>query len=115
MFTFIATILLFYLIWLLIKPLLVNYARRKYQEKVNDMFSQAFGQAAGNRRDRYSAPRAKQKHKVFSKDEGEYVEFEEIEIKEEFHSNDPVNSTHTPPNYTPREPQVSDADWEEID
>ena len=48
--------------------------------------------------------------KIFSRDEGEYVEFEEIEVTADHHRA-PSNQDSA---YTPREPQVSDADWEEI-
>ena len=43
MLEFFGTILILYLIWILVKPLLLRYAQRKYTEKVNDMFNQAFG------------------------------------------------------------------------
>ncbi|MCM1355473.1 MAG: DUF4834 family protein [Staphylococcus sp.] len=120
MLTFIATILILYIVWLLVKPILLSYAQRKYREKVNDMFNQAFGaqrqsypgqgeararQAEGARRNkRYRAP----KQKIFSREDGEYVEFEEIEVTTTEYRSAADSS------YTPREPQVSDADWEEI-
>lgn len=122
MVTFFATILIIYLLWLLIKPLVLNYARRKYAQKVNDMFNQAFGANGpafgGDRRERAGQqyggyrqpPRSpRRKKKIFSRDEGEYVEFEEIEVKAEYKS-----ASSSDPSYTPREPQVSDADWEDI-
>lgn len=125
MLTFLATIFIIYLLWILIKPLLMSYARRKYAEKVNDMFNQAFGggqpfgagQAyAGRnatqdpRRARRETPRSPgRKKKIFSREEGEYIEFEEIEVRTEYRSTSAKDSS-----YTPREPQVSDADWEEI-
>lgn len=118
--TFIITLIILYLLWILLKPLLMNYARRKYQEKVNDMFNQAFGGGtragsggAYRRQDggRNTPPRYQQgrKKKIFSRDEGEYIEFEEIEVTTEYRY-----TSSSDPNYTPREPQVSDADWEEI-
>ncbi|MBD5266342.1 MAG: DUF4834 family protein [Duncaniella sp.] len=122
--TFIITLIILYLLWLLLKPLLMNYARRKYQQKVNDMFNQAFGggtgAASGNpfgssyassAGQRNAPPRYKQgrKKKIFSRDEGEYIEFEEIEVTTEYRY-----TSSSDPKYTPREPQVSDADWEEI-
>lgn len=123
--TFILTIIIIYLVWLLVKPLLMRYAQRKYQEKVNDMFNQAFGgggraasstsygpfsgQRPGEER-RYQQQRYPgRKKKIFSRDEGEYVEFEEIEVEADYRS-----ASTADPGYTPREPQVSDADWEEI-
>lgn len=125
MLTFLATIFIIYLLWILVKPLLMSYARRKYAEKVNDMFNQAFGggqpfgtgqtQAGRNgssnpRGGRREAPRYPgRKKKIFSREEGEYIEFEEIEVRTEYRSASAKDSS-----YTPREPQVSDADWEEI-
>lgn len=123
MLTILATIFIVYLLWFLVKPLLLTYARRKYQEKVNDMFNQAFGggapfggQAYGRnasdaRNGRAGAPRKPAgKKKIFSREEGEYIEFEEIEVTTEYYS----STSASDPSYTPREPQVSDADWEEI-
>lgn len=115
MLTFFGTILILYLVWLLVKPLLFNYAQRKYREKINDMFGQAFNQQGFGRQTSSSSSsgqpprRPGVKRKIFSRDEGEYVEFEEIEVSAEYRS-----SEQSDPSYTPREPQVSDADWEEI-
>lgn len=121
--TFIATIIIIYLVWLLVKPMLMRYAQRKYQEKVNDMFNQAFGggRSASSSYGPFSSPSndapprrearnyPRRKKKIFSRDEGEYVEFEEIEVTADHRAASSSDST-----YTPREPQVSDADWEEI-
>ncbi|WP_303274207.1 DUF4834 family protein, partial [uncultured Duncaniella sp.] len=60
------------------------------------------------RRESRNYPRRKKK--IFSRDEGEYVEFEEIEVTADHHRA-PSNQDSA---YTPCEPQVSDADWEEI-
>ena len=122
--TFIATIIIIYLVWLLLKPMLMRYARRKYQEKVNDMFNQAFGggRSASSSYGPFSSPRndapprresrnyPRRKKIIFLRDEGEYVEFEEIEVTADHHRA-PSNQDSA---YTPCEPQVSDADWEEI-
>ena len=120
MLTFFGTILILYLVWLLVKPLLLNYARRKYTQKVNDMFNQAFGQQTGYQR----APnpdshfgggqhrrRPYGKKKIFSREDGEYVEFEEVKVDFDSTARKPERKD---PAYTPREPQISDADWEEI-
>lgn len=124
MFTAILTIFVVYFLWLVVKPLVARYMRRKFQQKVNDMFRQSFGgQAQGfpfgdaydareqgdrQQRQQYSHGR---KEKIFSRDEGEYVEFEEVVVKvtEESGSRPSGNA-----GYTPREPQISDAEWEEI-
>lgn len=119
MLTFFGTILILYLVWLIVKPLLLSYAQRKYTQKVNDMFNQTFGGGTGfssgaspfgqHRRQQHQPQRRK---KIFSRDEGEYVDFEEIEVKTEFSASETTEKQG--PSYTPREPQVSDADWEEI-
>lgn len=118
MFTFLATILIIYLIWLLVKPLVVSYLHRKYTQRVNDMFGQAFGTPppgaeSGRRRtsgnNGYNPYGQRMKRKIFSRDEGEYVDFEEIDVKVDYYSTETSGKKHSP-----REPQVSDAEWEEI-
>lgn len=116
MFTLIFTILIVYLGWLVVKPLVAAYMRRSFARRVSNMFGQAFdptgqggfGQGAP-RRD--NAPQRPPRRKIFSREEGEYVEFEEVTV----HTS---ASTSTPPPHnaphTPREPQVSDAEWEEV-
>ena len=59
------------------------------------------------------APRHQQRRKkIFSREDGEYVEFEEIDVKVDYRAQETAEK-HGPA-YTPREPQVSDAEWEEI-
>lgn len=112
--------------WLVVKPLVARYMRRKFQQKVNDMFRQAMGGGPGgaSAADPFEAYRRQQqqaqqqarrgsKRKIFSRDEGEYVEFEEVHIQADYTS-DASSSTRPGSGYTPREPQVSDAEWEEI-
>ena len=43
MVTLIASILIVYVFWLVIKPWLARYARRKMEQRVRDMFSSQFG------------------------------------------------------------------------
>lgn len=128
MFSILFTIFIVYLLWLIVKPFLVVYTRHKYQQKVNEMFNQTFGggQAPGGQpygdggssrqsRNGGANPRSaysRMKKKIFSRDEGEYVEFEEIEVSVDDRRRDASTSSSSA--YTPREPQVSDADWEEI-
>lgn len=118
MLEFFGTILILYLVWLLVKPLLLSYARRKYTEKVNDMFNQAFGGQAGFRQgaspfgQQASQRRQQPKKKIFSREDGEYVEFEEVDVKTDFKASEKAENSDR--SYTPRESQVSDADWEEI-
>lgn len=119
MLTFFGTILILYLVWLLVKPLLLSYARRKYTQKVNDMFNQAFGQQTGYHTGGASpfgqrtAPRQQpRRKKIFNREDGEYVEFEEIDVKVDYQAT--TEEHRDTSSYNPREPQVSDADWEEI-
>lgn len=121
MLTLFGTIIFVYVMWLVVKPLAARYMRRKFQQKVNDMFRQAMGGAAGgapfgayggNGATKQPQPEKPAKRKIFSKDEGEYIEFEEVQIHVEY--TETTVSDSQSPAYTPREPQVSDADWEEI-
>ncbi len=113
MFTLIFTILIVYFLWLVAKPLISAFLRRRFQQKVNDFFRQSYGDAfgmnpggTGQGRKKQDAPRQQRRSKIFTSDVGEYVEFTEIEGKVEY--------TITDPSYTPREPQVSDAEWEDV-
>lgn len=107
--------------WLVVKPLVASYMRRKFRQKVNDMFRQAMGGAPGQGGDPFGAYRQNTqqpsgkpvKRKIFSRDEGEYIEFEEVQIHVEYTETTTSATTDTRA-YTPREPQVSDAVWEEI-
>lgn len=112
--------------WLVVKPLVARYMKRKFQQKVNDMFRQAMGGDAfgagayGNQQGAYGQreqePRAsrERKRKIFSRDEGEYIEFEEIHVTADYTSQQDTSAPRNKRAYTPREPQVSDAEWEEI-
>lgn len=130
--TIICTLLIVYLGWYLVKPLvgrlIVWWLKRKMSRAFGDAFSGG-GTPYGSRRasDRPGpAPRQARKGKIFGRDEGEYVEFEDIAVSSaecQAHGNDfghdPRQSSaahgakHGP--YTPREPQVSDAEWVDID
>ena len=128
MFTFFGTIILVYFLWLVVKPWVARYMRRKFQQKVNDMFRQAYGGPTQGfpfgddyevqaRQAREQQARQRQPHrKVFSREDGEYVEFEEVQVKAEYTTASSSDSSQPDkPDYTPREPQISDAEWEEID
>ncbi len=118
MFTAIITIFVVYFLWLVAKPWLARYMRRKMQQKVNDMFRQTFAFDAQSEprqqqsRQRQEPPRGPRR-KIFSRDEGEYIEFEEVTVR----TGDPASSQASATDkraYTPREPQISDAEWEEV-
>lgn len=125
MFTAIITIFVVYFLWLVAKPWLARYMRRKVQQKVNDMFRQSFGGAHAQgfpfgtqsdsrqqARQRQESPRG-HRRKIFSRDEGEYIDFEEVTVR-----TDDTASSQTSASgkraYTPREPQITDAEWEEV-
>lgn len=128
MVTLIASILIVYVFWLVIKPWLARYARRKMEQRVRDMFSSQFGvdmeparderrqgSSAGRsynpfesffgRRQAGDEPRRRRRGRKMPEGIGEYVEFVEIDI--------PMPPPAPSP-YTPREPQISDAEWHEI-
>lgn len=121
MLTLLATIFIIYLIWILIKPMVISYARRKYTERINDFFGQAFGGATpGGARDESREYRQesafggfyrRQKRKIFSKSDGEYIDFVEIEGAT---TADQTTSQQSGRAHNPREPQISDAEWEDI-
>ena len=125
MLTFFGTIIIVYFLWLVAKPLLTRYLQRKFQQKVNDMFRQAYGNQAdgfpfgtggSNNDERYERHRHRQpKRKIFSREEGEYVEFEDIKVEVDYTSANAENPGHGNNKYTPREPQVSDAEWEDVE
>lgn len=121
-----ALILLFILVWFVIIPVVKFLWRANRQAKQwRDLYRQATGQSGGNPfggfggRTRREQPEPQPKRKkVFTKDVGEYVDFEEITDTESATSS-PSGTTYerttTHTRYTgPRESQVSDADWEEV-
>ncbi len=121
MFTLIGTILIVYVLWLVVKPLAVAYMRRKFAQKVNDAFRRQYEQAMGGMFNRATGPsdaphrsttprNRRNGGKIFTRDDGEYVDFEEIECNTSFRTDYTADSN----THTPREPQVSDAEWEEI-
>lgn len=125
MLTLFGTIIFVYFMWLVVKPLVARYMRRKFQQKVNDMFRQAMGGGSGGassddpfeayRRQQHQAQqqaRRSSRRKIFSRDEGEYIEFEEVHIQADYTSE--TSSARPGSGYTPREPQVSDAEWEDV-
>lgn len=119
MLTLLATVFIIYLLWILIKPLIISYAQRKYTERINDMFGQAFGGVppTGERRDgrddrdsAFGGFYRRRKRKIFSKSDGEYIDFVEIEGA----TAEQTASQHSSHTHNPREPQISDAEWEDI-
>lgn len=101
MVTLIASILIVYVFWLVIKPWMARYARRKMEQRVRDMFRDQFGvdmdpdhgedhssdtrsynpfeSFFGRHADDGDAGRRRDGKKI-PRDMGEYVEFVEIDI-----------------------------------
>ncbi|MCM1163253.1 MAG: DUF4834 family protein [Muribaculaceae bacterium] len=110
MITFFLTILIVYLtvylLWPLLRAWLARYARRKMEERINEMFGMSGNSAPRSGAAPQQSHHAPRRGKIYGRDEGEYIEFEEIDI--------PLPPP-PPTKHTPMEPQVSDAEWEEID
>lgn len=107
-------ILLIVILWPAIK---LGYKVHKAQSQARRAYEEAFGYNHPHKdggsggygsRHRASGSRGGHRRKVFTADEGEYVEFEEIEV-------DIKDARDTPPvgDYKP-EQQVEDAEWEDI-
>ncbi len=120
MFTLIFTIVIIYFLWLVVRPLAAAYVRRKYEQKVGDFFRRTYGSAFGidpdemrrqeeEIRRNQTGTRTRHRGKIFTGDVGEYVDFVEIDEKVDYTSASATSSA-----YTPREPQVSDAEWEDV-
>ena len=105
----IAVIFLVITLWRkLVWPMIANRAARSFEQRVNDYFRQAAGGfepfgAAGTRPAAQEQPHPR---KVFSRDMGEYVAFEDI-----------AEAAPAPADTYEEvraEEQVSDAEWEEV-
>lgn len=117
MFTAILIILFGYLLWFIVRPWVAAYARRKMSERFERMVREQFGfppPPKGGRRassppppDR--GPRRPGGQKI-PDGVGEYVEFEEIDAKAAHES----QASRPSDGYQPREPRVSDAEWEDV-
>ncbi len=116
--------LLLYILWRIFKPLIIRKAQERYINYINEQARRAFGQQddpsasgnpffssftgfsgfAGNHNP--ASPQPPHRRKIFTRDVGEYVEFEELEGT--FYSERTSTETFT------TESQISDAEWEEI-
>lgn len=96
--------------------LLVWLMTRQMRKRMRDAFGQdpfaaqqGFGREQQNRRNRENTNYSGRRNgKIFSKDVGEYVEFEEIQEYTRY-----TQTTEERPKFKP-EPQISDAEWEDI-
>lgn len=93
--------LIFFILWPILRVL---FAVKSAAGRARQAFA---GQRQQQQRTQ-SQPRARKK--VFARDEGEYVDYEEIAAPA---SSSPSDTTSRHDNFTP-ESQISDAEWEEI-
>lgn len=130
--SFFAFLAILFLIFFVLRPLLrVVIAVNRRRKAFRDFFNQATGQAQHKKRGNFTnpfgfskssaneaSPRAGRR-KIFSPDEGEYVDFEEIDI-EASSTVDPDGNVHTSYSHTetrytgPAEPRIVDAEWEDL-
>lgn len=112
--SFFFLLILLFILWPLIRVL---YAVNKARRQARDFFNQSRGHRGGFYSDPYDEPErpggwsrgnSVVRPKVFTRDIGEYVEFEEIEGTS---ANDGYTYTRT--TYS-AESFISDADWEDI-
>lgn len=113
MFRLLLIFLFILVIWPVIKVGYYLFKAQRTARRSRDAFRDAYSRTYGrNYGGDYSngggAPAQPRKKKVFSKTDGEYVEFEEIEceLTEEYSSTS--SDTYV------REEQVSDAEWTEV-
>ena len=118
---FIGTVLLIIIIFYLLRNLIARLfphfvmwlMKRQLKKQMGDAF--AGGQQGGRRGSPFGGtpysdqPQQRKKGKIFGKDVGEYVEFEEVSV---YQSSD-GQQTETHIKYK-EESQISDADWEEV-
>lgn len=103
--------LLIYLLFLALRPVFVWLMRLFLQHQARRFFNQAYyGRTAddtsSSRRSQGQEPARHRKKKVFDRNDGEYVEFEEIKVSRD-------TSIEPGPDYVGEE-QVTDAEWTEI-
>lgn len=102
----ILTILFLILLFIILKPLFRGFLLfRRYKKAVND----AYGQARAQQKQQSQQPAEPVHKKVFTKDMGEYVAYEEINIDSttELHTDEGDMKITT-------EEQIVDVEWEEI-
>ncbi len=113
MFKIVIILLFAFLIWPIVKLIYYLFSAHRYvrkqQEAFRDAYSRAYGEQSGGRRYGTGPTPSRQRKKVFSKSDGEYVDFEEISCDVA----DRYASATDGATYI-REDQISDAEWTEI-
>lgn len=105
-------LLLLFIIFFVVPVVRVAYTVYKVRSKMRDAMKGMYGaqqpDAGSNRQTRKGGWSAPGKHrKKIGKDVGEYVKFEELPAS-------PASDTSQNPRHTDHEPQITDADWEDI-
>lgn len=107
MFKFLLLLLLFIIIFPILRFIIAIWgASRRFKKQYKDFASSGNTHSDGEYNHRTSFRKRK---KIFSKEDGDYVEFEEIKVEE---SSFTSSSETTEETYD--EPQISDAKFEEI-
>ncbi len=102
--------LLLVALFFLLRPLIrVAWTVWRTMRQMKNMQNAASSRTRTRRNSSSSSPQPRKK--VFRRDEGEYVEFEEITVEE---STAPGNKTAASGPSTRHEPRVTDAEWEDI-
>lgn len=114
MLTALLIILIGYLLWFIVRPWVAQYAQRKVRERFERMVRDQFGfnpprGGAERRAGSARADRPAPKGQKIPDGVGEYVEFEEIDVQYTY-----TETSSSARGYDPREPRVSDAEWEEV-
>ncbi len=103
---------LIFVIWPVVKVIYYLSNARKFARQQQDAFRKAYSQSApGSASGNYSTGNSghhTRKKKIFSKADGEYVEFEEISCDMPGEASSSTTDTYI------REDQVSDAEWTEV-
>lgn len=105
-------LLLLFIIFFVVPVVRVAYTVYKVRSKMRDAMKGMYGaqqpDAGSNRQTRKGGWSAPGKHrKKIGKDVGEYVKFEDLPAS-------PASDTSQNPRHTDHEPQITDADWEDI-
>lgn len=105
-------LLLLFIIFFVVPVVRVAYTVYKVRSKMRDAMKGMYGaqqpDAGSNRQTRKGGWSAPGEHrKKIGKDVGEYVKFEELPAS-------PAFDTSQAPRHTDYEPQITDADWEDI-
>lgn len=127
---FVIFLIILILLWVLLKPLIVRKAQEHaadyFARKINEQFrrqaeenghidpfstiftNMGFGGYAPGSDPRNQGAQPRQRRKRFTRDMGEYVEFEELEGKVTY-----TETSYHEPAGKP-EPRITDAEWEDI-